>query len=179
VPIEHWNARMVPVARALAEPESCPPGCEPYVSMVDEAGQLFRVVVAGPILDETRRVLAHWRGLQVEAAGVVVHEDALVGVAAASSGEVAASSGEAAPSASAWIDSARCSSCDECVRRNPRMFVYDADKRAVLGDVRAGSYRELVEAAEHCKMAVIHPGEPWDANEPELSDLRQRAAVFG
>jgi hypothetical protein len=58
------------------------------------------------------------------------------------------------------------------------MFVYDADKRAVLRDAHAGSFRELVEAAEHCKMAVIHPGEPWDANEPDLSDLRQRAAAF-
>jgi ferredoxin len=85
----------------------------------------------------------------------------------------------AAPSGGAWIDSARCSSCDECVKRSPRMFVYDADKRAILRDARAGSYRELVEAAEHCKMAVIHPGEPWDSSEPDLTELRQRAAVFG
>jgi hypothetical protein len=37
----------------------------------------------------------------------------------------------------------------------------------------------MVEAAEHCKMAIIHPGEPWDENEPELPELRERAALFG
>jgi ferredoxin len=160
--------------------------------MVDEAGQLFRVVVSGPIVDETRRVAEHWRSLQLEAAEPATAAVApAAGLAQPASDSDATSVAPATPAAAsgapaaaasrttAWVDSARCSSCDECVRRSPRMFAYDADKRAVLRDARAGSYRELVEAAEHCKMAVIHPGEPWDANEPDSSELRQRAAVFG
>jgi pyruvate-ferredoxin/flavodoxin oxidoreductase len=58
------------------------------------------------------------------------------------------------------------------------MFVYNSDRRAVLRDVHAGSYRDLVEAAERCAMAVIHPGEPWDLREPGLDELRQRATAL-
>jgi hypothetical protein len=78
----------------------------------------------------------------------------------------------------AWIETARCTTCDECTNLNPRMFVYDEDKQACVSDLHAGTFRELVEAAEACQVAIIHPGEPWDPDEPGLDDLRRRAAAF-
>jgi pyruvate-ferredoxin/flavodoxin oxidoreductase len=134
------------------------------------------VVVSGPIVEETRRVAEYWLALSRQAHPQPVPEPR---TALEPEPAPTASASPAAPSGTGvWIESARCATCDECVRRSPRMFQYDADKRAVVRDARAGSYREIVEAAEHCKLAIIHPGAPWDENEPDLAELRQRAAAF-
>jgi hypothetical protein len=58
------------------------------------------------------------------------------------------------------------------------MFAYDANKQARIVDANAGSYRQLVEAAESCQVAVIHPGKPKNPNEPGLEDLLKRAELF-
>ena len=78
----------------------------------------------------------------------------------------------------AWIETARCTTCDECTNLNPRMFAYNEDKQAYISDLHAGTFRELVQAAEACQVAIIHPGEPWNPDEPGLDDLRRRAAAF-
>jgi ferredoxin len=75
-----------------------------------------------------------------------------------------------------WIDSVLCTSCNDCVSRNPRLFVYNDDKQATLGDPQAGSYAELVEAAEACPARCIHPGNPRNPDEPNLDELVARAA---
>jgi len=36
----------------------------------------------------------------------------------------------------------------------------------------------LVEAAESCQVAVIHPGKPRDPNEPGVEELLERAKPF-
>jgi len=43
---------------------------------------------------------------------------------------------------------------------------------------RAGTYRELVEAAETCQVSIIHPGQPRNPNEPGLAELLKRAEAF-
>ncbi|MBL0147590.1 MAG: hypothetical protein IPP87_02200 [Ideonella sp.] len=91
---------------------------------------------------------------------------------------------EAAPEAptrsrdEAWIDTSRCPSCNECQLINDRMFGYDERKQAFIKDLTAGTYRQLVEAAESCQVAIIHPGQPRDPNEPGLDDLLVRAEPF-
>jgi hypothetical protein len=77
-----------------------------------------------------------------------------------------------------YIETARCSSCNECIKLNDRMFGYDGNRQATIIDPAAGSYRQLVEAAESCQVSVIHPGKPRDPNEPGLEELLQRAAPF-
>ena len=77
-----------------------------------------------------------------------------------------------------YIETARCSSCNECTQINDKMFAYNKDKQAYIKDLKAGTYRQLVEAAESCQVSVIHPGKAWNANEPGLEELLQRAAVF-
>ena len=58
------------------------------------------------------------------------------------------------------------------------MFAYNENKQAFIADAKAGTYRQLVEAAEKCQVAVIHPGLPKNPDEPGLEELIQRAAPF-
>jgi hypothetical protein len=78
----------------------------------------------------------------------------------------------------AWIETIRCSSCNECTQINDRMFAYNDNKQAYIKDLGAGTYRQLVEAAETCQLSIIHPGKPRDANEPGLAELLERALPF-
>ncbi len=78
----------------------------------------------------------------------------------------------------AWIETARCPSCNECQLINDRMFLYDENKQAYIGDLKAGTYRQLVEAAESCQVSIIHPGKPFNPNEPGLDELIERAKAF-
>jgi ferredoxin len=78
----------------------------------------------------------------------------------------------------AWIETIRCSSCNECTQINDRMFAYNDNKQAYIKDLGAGTYRQLVEAAESCQLSIIHPGKPRDANEPGLAELLERAQPF-
>ncbi len=78
----------------------------------------------------------------------------------------------------AYIDTPLCTSCNECRNINPDMFAYDANKQAYISDVNAGTYRQLVMAAENCPVKIIHPGKPVNPNEPDLEDLIKRAAPF-
>ncbi|MEZ4745391.1 MAG: ferredoxin [Calditrichia bacterium] len=77
-----------------------------------------------------------------------------------------------------YIDSPLCTSCNDCINKNSLIFAYDANKQAYIKDASAGSFRELVEAAENCPVKIIHPGKPKNPNEPNLDALVQRAAKF-
>ena len=78
----------------------------------------------------------------------------------------------------AWIDTERCPSCNECQLINDRLFGYNERKQAYIVDIGAGSYRQLVEAAESCQVAIIHPGKPRNPNEADLEALLARAEAF-
>jgi hypothetical protein len=78
----------------------------------------------------------------------------------------------------AYIETIRCSTCNECTLVNPRMFAYDGNKQAYIADLKAGTYKQLVEAAESCQLSIIHPGKPWDPDEPGLEGLLERAKLF-
>ncbi len=104
---------------------------------------------------------------QTAAAAAVVEPAATVEVAEAER-----------PAEEPWIETSRCSSCNECTQINDHMFAYNENKQAYIKDVSAGTYRELVEAAESCQLAIIHPGKPRDPNEPGLEELLERAQKF-
>ena len=82
------------------------------------------------------------------------------------------------PSDDPWIETARCPSCGECRNINDRMFAYNENNQAYIKDVKSGTYRQLVEAAEACQVAIIHPGKPRDPKEPGLDELLERAKPF-
>jgi hypothetical protein len=77
-----------------------------------------------------------------------------------------------------WIETPRCTTCNECTQLNNRMFAYNPDMQAYIADLSAGTYRELVEAAETCQVAIIHPGKPRNSDEPGLDELLARAEPF-
>ncbi len=99
-------------------------------------------------------------------------------VAAPAPGEAAAVEAPARSPDEAWIETSRCPSCNECQLINDKVFVYNENKQAYITDVRLGTYRQLVEAAESCQVSIIHPGKPWNPKEPGLPELLERAKLF-
>lgn len=77
-----------------------------------------------------------------------------------------------------WLDTAMCTTCDDCMGINKMMFAYNEDKQAIITDPRAGGFADLVAAAEICPAKCIHPGKPLDPNEPDLDELIARAEPF-
>jgi pyruvate-ferredoxin/flavodoxin oxidoreductase len=102
----------------------------------------------------------------------------------AGAGATAAPAGAGAAAAAAgdflapWIETEKCTACDECVNINPRIFAYNAKKKAYVKDATAGPYKDLVRAAERCTAGVIHPGLPRDRSEKGMDKLVQRAQAF-
>jgi len=78
----------------------------------------------------------------------------------------------------AWIETMRCTSCNECTNLNPRLFSYNDDKQAYVKDVHAGTFAQLVQAAERCPAGIIHPGDPVNKKEKDLEKWVTRAEPF-
>ena len=202
VPSAHWDATMLPVADWLLLDERDAAQRVPYLLAVDARDALQRVIVDARLMQATRRCQLLWHRLQEHGGVHDSHAERLLAreraawiaeqqplatapaaapVTAATAGAATAEVETAAPVHSrdeTWIDTARCPSCNECQLINDRMIGYDAKKQAYIKDLKAGSYRQLVEAAESCQVAIIHPGKPRDPNEPGLEDLLLRAEPF-
>ncbi len=77
-----------------------------------------------------------------------------------------------------YIDTPLCTTCNDCMAINAQVFVYNANKQAVIGDATAGTFEQIVSAAEACPARCIHPGKPLNPNEPGLDELIERAKPF-
>ena len=77
-----------------------------------------------------------------------------------------------------YIDSDRCTTCNECTNLNGKMFAYNENKQAYIKDPRAGTFAQLVTAAERCPAALIHPGTPLNPKEKDLAKWVKRAEKF-
>jgi ferredoxin len=200
------HRRLMTVAEYLAQPAAERSDALPYTHLVDSAGRLRRAIVGWEVISYTNRVARQWRGLQerarpaeqpaagTETAPEVALQDGsapsaspVVDEAAVAPAAVAPAAGAPATVASpsgpangdvAYIESALCTTCDECTGRNPQMFAYNEAKQAFIRDLAAGTYRELVEAAENCPVCIIHPGKPHNPAEPGVDELVERAAAF-
>jgi len=103
--------------------------------------------------------------------------------AAAKPAAAPAAKAEPAPAAAdegmdPFIDTELCTTCNECTNLNPKMFMYNADKKAYIADPHAGTFKQMVQAAERCTARIIHPGTPLDPDEPDLDALIARAKPF-
>ena len=78
----------------------------------------------------------------------------------------------------AYIESARCTTCNECTNMNGKLFAYNADKQAYIKDAKAGTFQQLVLAAERCPVSIIHPGSPLNPKEKDLAKWVERAKRF-
>jgi len=77
-----------------------------------------------------------------------------------------------------WIDSEDCTACDECTNLNPNMFAYNDNKQAYIKDPNAGTYMDLVKAAERCTAQVIHPGLPKDRSGKDIEQWIKRGEKY-
>ncbi len=77
-----------------------------------------------------------------------------------------------------WIETPDCTTCDECVDIAPAMFQYNSDKKAIVIDPTKGTFEDIVRSAEKCTAVIIHPGTPWNLDEPNLDKLIKRAEKF-
>jgi hypothetical protein len=203
VPRAKWTANLVSVAEFLArEPEDLAEKV-PCLLMVDGDNRLQKVIVNDKLVQATRRCAEAWRSLQElggvhnsHAARLVEQErkvwaeqtrpvaapeekkaEAVSEVPAAPASEPAEAVAEKS-SDDPYIETARCTTCNECTQINDKMFAYDANKQASIVNPDAGTYRQLVEAAESCQVSIIHPGKPRNPNEPDLDELKKRAELF-
>lgn len=172
----------------------------PALFMTDRHDSLCRIVVEDKLVREVRRCAEAWRSLQ-ELGGIHNShaerllaserrqweaQQALAAPAPAAAPEAAAESvatpaAEAIPPRSAeepYIETPRCTTCNECTQINGKLFLYNADRQAYIADPDAGTYRQLVEAAEGCQVSIIHPGKPRNPHESGLAELLERAEPF-
>ncbi len=137
---------------------------------------------AARLLEQERKVWAEERRRESEsrqaqpAAAPVATPAAPVAAPASAAAPVEAPAEK--PSDDPYIETSRCTSCNECTQINDKMFAYDANKQASIVNPDAGTYRQLVEAAESCQVSIIHPGKPRNPKEPGLEELLARAEPF-
>ena len=113
------------------------------------------------------------------AAPTLPAEPAAAPAPVAAAPEAVALAVEEAPLAlEAYIDSDRCTTCNECTNLNGRMFGYNKDKQAYIKDPSAGTFQQLVVAAERCPVSIIHPGTPLNLKEKDLAKWVKRAESF-
>lgn len=194
----------VSVTDALDSTGSGIPSEVPTVALVNDQGILTRAVIDERLLCETRRCRSMWHSLQ-ELGGIHnSHAERLLAAELkrmeseiAPKPEVVIPSPESSAPLPAvtvtaeaaepvredhgdepYIETPRCTTCNECTNVNPRMFAYNSEKQAYIADPDAGTFRQLVEAAEGCQVSIIHPGKPRNPKEPGLEDLIARAAPF-
>ncbi len=191
IPREHWNDNTIPVDEWLSLDPADAEAHVPYVLVIDEDDSLHRLIVDEKLMQAARRCREMWHGLQELGLARLRAETAPAAEAPAeaAAAEVPAEAPEAVEPAEVvvaeehapdepWIETARCSTCDECTTINNRMFAYNENKQAFIKDPDAGTFREFVEAAELCQVAVIHLGKPRNPNEPGLEELIERAKPF-
>jgi ferredoxin len=206
VPRAKWNGSMVPACEFLAPEPKGLSDKVPCLLMVDRDDMLQKVIVDDKLVREARRCTEMWHSLQ-ELGGIhnsyaarqVAQErkaweaqsqpatesrgngSAPASVAPAAPITPAAVPASAEPEKSSddpYIDTPRCTTCNECTQINDKMFAYDGNKQAFIANPDAGTYRQLVEAAESCQVSIIHPGKPRNPNEPGLDELLKRAEPF-
>ena len=77
-----------------------------------------------------------------------------------------------------WLDTEECTTCDECIKINSGIFVYNDDKKAIIANPDGGPFSDLVKAAEKCTAEVIHPGLPRDRSEKGMNKWIARGEKF-
>lgn len=77
-----------------------------------------------------------------------------------------------------YIDTFLCTSCNDCINLNARLFKYNQDNQAFIADPEAGTYVELVKAAEVCPANCIHPGAPREGDTTATDEVVARAKAL-
>lgn len=201
-PPETWNDSMVLLADYLKLPADERTERYPFIWAVDKKNRLIRVLVSEALVRSTEERQHLWQQLR-DVAGLnrpVADEEAIAnrvrqeliqklsssltnfGSQANLDGVVSSDASPATAAAEGYeqvyIDTPECTACDECININPKIFGYNEQKKVVILNPKAGNFLDIVKAAEKCTAGVIHPGTPWNMNEPNLDKLKLRAAKY-
>ncbi len=196
-PPETWNDDQVLLGDFLKLSEDEREGKFPFIWAVDKKQRLMRVLTSVEMVRSCEERLQFWHQLKdlTSKGGAAADETAIANrvrqelIAQLSSGlglgaSAAPATASAVPAATAegyepvWVDTPECTACDECMNINPKIFAYDANKKAVVINAKGGSFLDIVKAAEKCTASIIHPGTPWNMSEANLDKLKLRAAKF-
>jgi len=202
IPRAKWNARMIPADEYLRRDARDATEEVPFIMLVDRDHVLQRAIVDDRLMRAALRCRESWHSLQElggihnshaerllakareeqaqkPAATPAAPAEAKAPAAAAAAAPVAAPEPEDRKSPDeAYIETARCTTCNECTQINDKMFAYNENKQAYIANPDAGTYAQLVEAAETCQVAIIHPGKPRNPAEPGVAELLKRAEAF-
>ncbi|MCX7192086.1 MAG: ferredoxin, partial [Proteobacteria bacterium] len=155
-PPETWNDEMVLLGDFLKLSESERMGKFPFIWSVDKKNRLLRVLVSVEMVLSCEERQNFWQQLK-DLAGVsrsVVDETSIANrvrqeliqqLSSGLTGTIAAAPETAAAAADyeqAYLDTPECTACDECININPKIFAYDASKKAVIINPKAGSFQE-------------------------------------
>ena len=151
-------------------------GCEEGQGGVEAQGGMEGQRVEGPSLPPPRTA-TETRSAATETRSAAAHPPEASGRGQASPADAPAGSGGSAPMAP-WIDSDRCTACDECIKTNPQIFAYDDRKKAYIKNPEGGPFSDLVKAAERCTAQIIHPGLPRDRRGKDIDRWIERAQRF-
>ncbi|MFZ5485271.1 MAG: 2-oxoacid:acceptor oxidoreductase family protein [Pseudomonadota bacterium] len=151
-----------------------------WQQLKDVAGLNREAVDEQAIADRARAELVQKLSASLASFGGGVAMD----MAAMPAATAAAAGGTAKPAAGpdgyepVWIESPECTACDECTNLAPKAFQYNDQKQAIVINPQGTTFANLVKAAEKCTASCIHPGTPWNMNEPGVDKLIARAAKF-
>ncbi|MDP1636042.1 MAG: ferredoxin, partial [Gallionellaceae bacterium] len=196
-PPETWNDEQVLLGDFLKLSEDEREGKFPFIWAVDKKQRLMRVLTSVEMVLSCEERLQFWHqlkdvasggGAQADEATIAkrVRQELIQQLSSGMNGtaSTAQSAAGAAPAGAAegyekvWIDTPECTACDECTNINPKIFAYNDQKKATVLNPTAGTFLDIVKAAEKCTAGIIHPGTPWNAGEPNLEKLKARAAKF-
>jgi ferredoxin len=198
VPRAKWNAKMIPADEYMRRGAKDAQEAVPFIMLVDRDNVLQRAIVDERLMRAALRCRESWHSLQ-ELGGIhnshaekllaKAREEQSQKPAATPAAPAAAPAAATAPVAApepeekkspdeAYIETARCTTCNECTQINDKMFAYNENKQAYIANPDAGTYAQLVEAAESCQVSIIHPGKPRNPAEPGIADLLKRAEAF-
>ncbi|HME05725.1 MAG TPA: ferredoxin [Bryobacteraceae bacterium] len=208
LPTDCWSEEQMELSAYLAQYRTAPPLAVPFVSLLDHEGREQRAVITRELVQIARDRQRAWKLLSelaeagkpapplidtgkirqegekeaflrvvsmLTGGGVPAPTPAAV-VSSAAPAETNASTVEIA--ADPYVDSSLCTSCNDCTKINSRMFQYNADKQAYIADANAGTFAELVKAAEGCPARCIHPGIPRPDDRTATPQWLGRAAKF-
>ncbi len=201
-PPETWNEDMLPLAEFLDLAADEREGRFPYIWAVDKKDRLMRVLVSEDMVRAAEERRQFWRQLRgvagldrpaVDAQAIAERARAdllakLTASLAAFGTGLPADAHAAAPAARpavaadgyepVWVETPECTACDECTNLAAKTFAYNAQKQVEVIDPQGNRYADLVKAAEKCTAGCLHPGTPWNLNEPGIEKLIARAAKY-
>ena len=194
---------MVPLADFLSLDKGERGGKFPFIWAVDKKNRLMRLLLTDDLVRASEERLNFWKQLKniagldkaavdTEMLADQVRAELLAKITASlgvAGGVAPAASAPHAPGAQGtavaadgyepvWVESPECTACDECTTLAPKVFVYNDQKQAIVVNPKGGKYADIVKAAEKCTAGCLHPGTPWNMNEPGIEKLMQRAAKY-